>query len=307
MNVILVSSNLVKARTLTLTLTGVHLALLAGALFLVIVVLALGLNYLSLRYADKIDSPSLRSLVLSVQQEEHQKNQSYLRDSLNAMAVRMGQMQAQLLRLDSLGERLAELSGIKPQEFLFNQTLGQGGALSTLPSQDISFDEFNSKMNELSLTLNDRTDKLGALDTFLLQDRLKKKTLPTLAPVEARWFTSSFGLRIDPFTGKNAFHEGVDFIAEIGTPVMAAAGGVVVYSDYHPEYGNMIDIDHGNDLVSRYAHAAKRLVKPGQVVLRGQKIAEVGSTGRSTGPHLHFEVRHRGLPQNPTRFLKAPG
>ena len=307
MNVILVSSNLVKARTLTLTLTGVHLALLAGALFLVIAVLALGLNYLSLRYADKIDSPSLRSLVLSVQQEEHQKNQSYLRDSLNAMAVRMGQMQAQLLRLDSLGERLAELSGIKPQEFLFNQTLGQGGALSTLPSQDISFDEFNSKMNELSLTLNDRTDKLGALDTFLLQDRLKKKTLPTLAPVEARWFTSGFGLRIDPFTGKNAFHEGVDFIAEIGTPVMAAAGGVVVYSDYHPEYGNMIDIDHGNDLVSRYAHAAKRLVKPGQVVLRGQKIAEVGSTGRSTGPHLHFEVRHRGLPQNPTRFLKAPG
>jgi len=307
MNVILVSSNLVKARTLTLTLTGMHLALLTGALFLVIVVLALGLNYLSLRYADKIDSPSLRSLVLSVQQEEHQKNQSYLRDSLNAMAVRMGQMQAQLLRLDSLGERLAELSGIKPQEFLFNQTLGQGGALSTLPAQDISFDEFNSKMNELSLTLNDRTDKLGALDAFLLQDRLKKKTLPTLAPVEARWFTSSFGLRIDPFTGKSAFHEGVDFIAEIGTPVMAAAGGVVVYSDYHPEYGNMIDIDHGNDLVSRYAHAAKRLVKPGQVVLRGQKIAEVGSTGRSTGPHLHFEVRHRGLPQNPTRLLKAPG
>ncbi len=307
MNVILVSSNLVKARTLTLTLTGVHLALLAGALFLVIAVLALGLNYLSLRYADKIDSPSLRSLVLSVQQEEHQKNQSNLRDSLNAMAVRMGQMQAQLLRLDSLGERLAELSGIKPQEFLFNQTLGQGGALSTLPSQDISFDEFNSKMNELSLTLNDRTDKLGALDTFLLQDRLKKKTLPTLAPVEARWFTSGFGLRIDPFTGKSAFHEGVDFIAEIGTPIMAAAGGVVVYSDYHSEYGNMIDIDHGNDFVSRYAHAAKRLVKPGQVVLRGQKIAEVGSTGRSTGPHLHFEVRHRGLPQNPSRFLKAPG
>lgn len=305
MNVILISSNLVKLRTLTLT--GVHLALLAGALFLIIVVLVLGLNYLSLRYADKIDSPSLRSLVLSVQQEEHQKNQSYLRDSLNAMAVRMGQMQAQLLRLDSLGERLAELSGIKPQEFLFNQTLGQGGALSTLPSQDISFDEFNSKMNELSLTLNDRTDKLGALDAFLLQDRLKKKTLPTFAPVEARWFTSGFGLRIDPFTGKNAFHEGVDFIAEIGTPVMAAAGGVVVYSDYHPEYGNMIDIDHGNDLVSRYAHAAKRLVKLGQVVLRGQKIAEVGSTGRSTGPHLHFEVRHRGLPQNPTRFLKAPG
>jgi murein DD-endopeptidase MepM/ murein hydrolase activator NlpD len=214
MNVILVSSNLVKARTLTLT--GMHLALLAGVLFLTIVVLALGLNYVSLRYADKIDSPSLRSLVLSVQQEERQKNQSHLRDSLNAMAVRMGQMQAQLLRLDSLGERLAELSGIKPQEFLFNQTLGQGGALSTLPAQDISLDEFSRKMNELSLTLDDRTDKLGALDAFLLQDRLRKKTLPTLAPVEARWFTSGFGLRIDPFTGKNAFHEGVDLLLRSG-------------------------------------------------------------------------------------------
>ncbi|MBP0131926.1 MAG: M23 family metallopeptidase, partial [Nitrosospira sp.] len=107
--------------------------------------------------------------------------------------------------------------------------------------------------------------------------------------------------------GKSAFHEGVDFIAEIGTPVIASAGGVVVYSDYHPEYGNMVDIDHGNDLVSRYAHAARRLVKTGQVVLRGQRIAEVGSTGRSTGPHLHFEIRHRGLPQNPTRFLKSTG
>ncbi len=304
MNIILVSSSLAKVRTLTLN--GAHLVLLAGAMFLATVFLALGLNYLSVRYADKIDSPSLRSLVLSVHQEEHQKNQSYLRDSLNAMAVRMGQMQAQLLRLDSLGERLAELSGVKPQEFLFNRTLGQGGALSTLPAQDMSFEEFSGKMNELSRTLDDRADKLGALDSFFLEDRLKKKALPTLAPVEVKWSTSGFGLRIDPFSGKKAFHEGVDFIAEVGTPIIAAAGGVVVYSDHHPEYGNMIDIDHGNDFVSRYAHASRRLVKLGQVVLRGQKIAEVGNTGRSTGAHLHFEVRHKGLPQNPARFLKTP-
>ena len=96
-------------------------------------------------------------------------------------------------------------------------------------------------------------------------------------------------------------------MATTGTPIVAAASGVVVYSDYHPEYGNMIDVDHGNEFVSRYAHASKRLVKVGQVVVRGQKIAEVGSTGRSTGPHLHFEVRHKGLPQNPSRFLKMPG
>jgi murein DD-endopeptidase MepM/ murein hydrolase activator NlpD len=305
MNVILISNNLAKAKTLTLTST--HLVLLAGLFFLAAILLAMGLNYLSLRYADKIDSPSLRSLILSVQQEEHQKTQSYLRDSLNAMAVRMGQMQAQLLRLDSVGARLAELSGIKPQEFLFNQTPGQGGVMSTLPSQDMSFVEFNNKIEELSRVLEDRTDKLGALDSLLMQDRLRKKMLPSVMPVDAKWYSSGFGLRIDPFSGRSAFHEGVDFTAATGTPIVAAAGGVVVYSDYHSEYGNMIDIDHGNDFVSRYAHASKRLVKLGQVVVRGQKIAEVGSTGRSTGPHLHFEVRHRGLPQNPSRFLKMPG
>lgn len=305
MNVILISNNLAKARTLTLS--SAHLVLLAGAFLLAIVLLAMGLNYLSLRYADKIDSPSLRSLVLSVQQEEHQKTQSYLRDSLNAMAVRMGQMQAQLLRLDSVGARLAELSGIKPQEFLFNQSPGQGGILSTSPSEDISFVEFNNKIQELSLILDDRADKLGALDSVLMQDRLKKKMLPSVMPVSTKWYSSGFGVRIDPFTGRSAFHEGVDFTAATGTPIVAAAGGVVVYSGYHPEYGNMIDVDHGNDLVSRYAHASKRLVTQGQVVVRGQKIAEVGSTGRSTGPHLHFEVRHRGAPQNPSRFLKMPG
>lgn len=305
MNIILISSNLAKPRTVTLTTA--HVVLLAAVFFLSSILLAMGLNYLSLRYADKIDSPTLRSLVWSVQQEEHQKTQSYLRDSLNAMAVRMGQMQAQLLRLDSVGARLAELSGIKPQDFLFNQSPGQGGTLSTLPSQDISFAEFGNQIQELSVILEDRTDKLGALDSLLMQDRLKKKMLPSVMPIEAKWFSSRFGVRIDPFTGRSAFHEGVDFAAAVGTPIMAAAGGVVVYSDYHPEYGNMIDVDHGNDFVSRYAHASKRLVKPGQVVLRGQKIAEVGSTGRSTGPHLHFEVRHRGLPQNPSRFLKMPG
>jgi murein DD-endopeptidase MepM/ murein hydrolase activator NlpD len=304
MNVILISNNLAKPKTVTLS--SRHLVVLAAAFLGAAVLMAIGLNYLSLRYADKIDSPTLRSLVLSVQQEEQQKSQSYLRDSLNAMAVRMGQMQAQLLRLDSVGTRLAELAGIKPQDFLFNQIPAQGGVLPSLPSQDMSFLEFNNRIQELSRIVDDRADKLGALDSLLMQDRLRKKMLPSVMPVNAKWYSSGFGARIDPFTGRSAFHEGVDFIAATGTPIVAAANGVVVYSDYHPEYGNMIDVDHGNDLVSRYAHASKRMVKAGQIVVRGQKIAEVGSTGRSTGPHLHFEVRHRGLPQNPSRFLKMP-
>jgi murein DD-endopeptidase MepM/ murein hydrolase activator NlpD len=278
--------------------------LLFGALFLVVVLMVLGLNYLSLRYVDKIDSPSLRSFVMSVQQEDYEKKQQYLRDNLNAMAIKIGQMQAQLLRIDSVGERLVELSGIEPQEFLFNQMPGQGGALSTLPLQDISFGEFDNTVQHLSLTLEDRMNKLETLDSFMRQDRLKKKMLPSLMPVNVQWYSSSFGARIDPFTGKKAYHEGIDFVAELGAPIIAAASGMVVYSDLHPEYGNMIAVDHGNNLVSRYAHASKRMVKLGQVVMQGEKIAEVGNTGRSTGPHLHFEVRHKGLPQNPSRFLK---
>ena len=129
--------------------------------------------------------------------------------------------------------------------------------------------------------------------------------MPTMLPVKAPYNASGFGRRIDPFTGQWAMHEGIDFLAEPGSPVAAAAGGVVVFAGFHPQYGYMVDIDHGNDLVTRYAHCSKLLVKEGDVVARGRKIAEVGSTGRSTGPHLHFEVRFRGTAQNPTKFLLA--
>jgi murein DD-endopeptidase MepM/ murein hydrolase activator NlpD len=131
--------------------------------------------------------------------------------------------------------------------------------------------------------------------------------MPTLQPIVDGWFSSNFGYRIDPFTGENSFHEGIDFPAETGTPVVAAASGKVVYAEWHPQYGKMVEIDHGNGLVSRYAHAAELRVKEGDLVVRGQRIASVGSTGRSTGPHLHFEVRQNGVPQNPARFLAHSG
>ena len=119
------------------------------------------------------------------------------------------------------------------------------------------------------------------------------------------WFSSNFGVRIDPFTGESAFHEGIDFPAEAGTPILAAASGKVNYSGFHTQYGRMVEIDHGNGLVSRYAHASAVNVGEGDLVVRGQRIGAVGSSGRSTGPHLHFEVRLFGVPQNPARFLSA--
>ena len=305
MNIIFISNNSERARKLALT--KIHIVLLISVLLLIIVTVALSLNFISLRYADRIDTPLLRAVLVNPQEERHQKIQTHLQDNLNVMASKLGQMQAQLLRLDALGERLAESSGIESGDFAFNQMPGQGGARDDLSAEELSFSEFSLKLQELSNMLDERTDKLGALDSLLRHDRITKFVSPSEMPVETDWYSSGYGYRIDPFTGKRAFHEGVDFTAEVGAPIKAAAGGVVIYSDRHPEYGNMVEIDHGDDLVTRYAHASKRLVNLGEVVLQGQKIAEVGNTGRSTGPHLHFEIRHKDKPQNPAKFLKKPG
>ncbi|HUP93971.1 MAG TPA: M23 family metallopeptidase [Burkholderiales bacterium] len=305
MDIILVSGKLAKAKTITISLP--QIALFTFAILATIAILTTALNFAMLRRAADMNVPYVHRLLASLHQEQAARNESYLRENLNAMALRLGQMQAQLLRLDTLGERLAKLAGFRPQELMFGQTPGQGGALSSLPSQDLSFGDLTQQLDLLTRQVDDRGDKLGVLESLFTLDNARKKFVPPVLPVEAAWHSSDFGWRIDPFSGQRAFHEGVDFVAEQGTAVRAAAGGVVVYSEFHPQYGNMIEIDHGNDLVSRYAHAYKRLVSAGDVVLSGAKIAEVGRTGRATGTHLHFEVRHRGVSQNPTRFLRRPG
>ena len=305
MNIILVSERLAKARTITLRLP--HFALLGLGMMLSVVGLAAAINYVLLRYAAELNVPYLQSILLSAQQEQHAKTESYLRENLNAMAVRLGQMQAQLVRLDTLGERLAKLAGFKPQDLVFTEPPARGGAVSSLPPQDISLNDFSQQLDVLTRQVEDRGDKLGVLESLFTVDSAKKKLLPTILPVQGGWYSSNFGWRIDPFTGQRAFHEGIDVIVEHGTAFRAAAGGVVVFSAMHPQYGNMIEIDHGNGLITRYAHAFKRLVKVGDVVLRGTKIGEVGKTGRATGTHLHFEVRQHGAPVNPARFLRLPG
>jgi murein DD-endopeptidase MepM/ murein hydrolase activator NlpD len=188
---------------------------------------------------------------------------------------------------------------------MFGQQPGQGGAPSSIPSRDLSLGDLEQQVEALTRAVEDRGDRLGILESLLTLDNARKKLVPTMAPVHGAWNSSQFGWRIDPFSGQRAFHEGVDFNAHHGAEIRAAAGGVVVYTDLHPQYGNMVEIDHGNDLVTRYAHASKLLVKAGDVVLSGAKIAEVGRTGRATGTHLHFEVRHRGVAQNPTQFLRS--
>ena len=302
MNVILVSNSLAKTRSVTLN--NWHIASLVLLLFGLILGAALTLQYTLVRFGPEGLSDEMRTFLSKIQSAEQQRQQSYLHSSLDAMAARVGQMQAQMQRLDALGARLAKLTGMKPEEFQFDQPPAQGGPLVTKPSQGASVKGLDMQLDRLIHAVNDRGDKLLALQTMLLQNELNRKLLPSIPPITEGFYSSNFGWRLDPFTGENAMHEGVDYMVVAGTPIRASAGGVVAYSDQHPQYGKMVEIDHGNDIVTRYAHASRLVVKVGQVVRRGEKIAEVGSTGRSTGNHLHFEVRYKGNAQNPVRFLE---
>ncbi|MEI7842269.1 MAG: M23 family metallopeptidase [Gallionellaceae bacterium] len=302
MDIILVSNRLAKARSITLTKKHlIALGMMAMVLFLAAV---LTVQYAIVRLQPNAISNELKGWLASAQQDEQRKQQAFLHESMDTMAKNLGQLQARLARLDTLGARLAKMAGMKPQEFSFEQSPAQGGPYIPVSQQaDMSAGAMSEQLSALSSLLNDRGDKLTALETMLMQNTLSNHLLQSVAPINDGWHSSNFGWRIDPFTGKNAMHEGVDFMVQQGTPIYAAAGGIVVFSDYHPQYGNMIEIDHGNDIVTRYAHASKLMVKVGAVVRSGQEVAKVGSTGRSTGNHLHFEVRYKGMAQNPVRFL----
>ena len=302
MNIILVSNKLAKTRSVSLN--GIHLLMIAAIFLTLFLMAVLAAEYAIVRFQPSRISNEMRAWLATAQNHEQQKQQAYLRESLDTMAVSLGQMQARLLRLDSLGTRLVKVAGMKPQEIDFSQKPAQGGAYVPVGQQDISMSSMNQQLGNLSELMTDRGDKLAALETLLQQDRLRKKMLNTVAPVSSGWYSSNFGWRIDPFTGKSAMHEGVDFVVPLGTPIHSAASGIVVYAAMHPQFGNLVEIDHGNDILTRYAHASKLAVKVGQVVKRGQLVSYVGSTGRSTGNHLHFEVRFKGLAQNPVRFLQ---
>ncbi len=302
MQIILISDRLAKARSVTLSLS--HLVASAFLMGLIVLAATAGVYWLTLRYANEVPLPALHRLVLAAHESEAERSRAFVHQNLNAMAVKLGEMQAQLTRLDALGERVASLAGMR--DVKLTEAPGLGGAAPTLlPPQNLSLGDFSEKLLELSRQLDNRNDMLGVLESQLFEQAVKKKLMPTMLPVGAPYNASGFGKRIDPFTGQLAMHEGIDFLADPGTPVVAAADGIVVFAGFHPQYGYVVDIDHGNDLVTRYAHCSKLLVKEGDVVSRGRKIAESGSTGRSTGPHLHFEVRFRGAAQNPAKFLFA--
>ena len=302
MQIILISSRLAKARSVTIAPRHVVASVLG--LVMLLSVLTGGVYWATLHFASDIRIPFVEKMVAAAQKAEAEKARQYVQQNVNAMAVRLGEMQAQLARLDALGERLSTLGGIKPKDMHLNSPLGLGGAVSTMPTQDLSLNDLKSRVALLSRQMENRSDYYGVLDSELRDLIVRRKVMPTMAPVHAPR-GSGFGRRIDPFTGQLAMHEGIDFEVDKGTPVHAAAGGVVRFAGFHPQYGNLVEIDHGNDLSTRYAHLSKILVRTGEIVMRGAVIALSGSTGRATGPHLHFEVRYKGVAINPDRFLAA--
>ena len=289
MNIILVSNNMAKARTLHWWQALLALAVLMVSVSMLTAACILPQSHTVLKAVNPAAILSAQFNLVRDNPQEH----------VNALAIQLGQIQARVMRLDVLGERLAKIAGINETEL--GSPAAQGGPM--IRSHNLSEQELQQKMEFLTDEIERRADRYGALEALLLQQTLKKSTLPSAQPVDATFNSSSYGWRVDPFTGQMAFHEGLDFMAEVGTPIYAAASGIVVVAERQPEYGNIVKIDHGDGIETRYAHASRILVKPGQRVEKGQEIAEIGNTGRSTGAHLHFEVRLNGAALDPRKFL----
>lgn len=306
MNIIFVSNSMAKAKTLSV----LQVSMIALALVLVPVLLTL----LFIVPQESDPQQGVKSLIPAHLKFSFNNPQKHL----DAYAIQLGEMQARMMRLDAQSERLSKLAGekkdvhdtggtsTKPEAVKIDANKAppaRGGPL--VLDAPLSEADLQKKIAELLAQIEFSTDHLSNLEAKLLQQSVLKDTLPNSSPVTVAFNSSSFGWRLDPFNGHKAFHEGLDFPADTGTPIYAAAGGIVTTAEQTPDYGKLVKIDHGSGLETRYAHASRLLVKVGDRVEKGQEIAEVGSTGRSTGPHLHYEIRLDGNALDPRQYLKA--
>jgi murein DD-endopeptidase MepM/ murein hydrolase activator NlpD len=219
---------------------------------------------------------------------------------VNALAARLGELQAEANRLNALGERLTRIGQLQDGEFDFEKPVGVGGAG---PVRDMSKAELDSGLAQLDAQFSASGEQLSVLEALLFNRQLDMNAVPSREPIANSYITSGFGGRADPIVGGKQFHKGIDFEADVGDPVLAVADGVVSYSGVRSGYGNVIEIDHGNGYVTRYAHNSRLTRKVGELVRAGQEVAKAGSTGRSTGAHVHFEVWEHGRVVNPRNFL----
>jgi len=240
-----------------------------------------------------------------LQQAQIEENRTTARNHLDALALRLGRMQAQLMRLDALGDRLVTQADLDASEFDFTIAPPVGGPHDSTSLAATTVPDFIGMLDELDLAVADRTQKLGVLEQLIMNRNLSERIMPSGQAVEKGLLSSAFGKRIDPFTGKMEQHKGIDIAGKEGSDVLATGDGVVIWSDTRSGYGNLVEIDHGNGIITRYGHNKALLVKVGDTVRKGQAIALMGSTGRSTGPHVHIEVLRDGKQVNPSQYLSS--
>lgn len=299
MNIIFVSHSMAKPRILTIW----HIALIA--LSLIVIPILITYSYFSFQQGEQA-KPVVTPVTLA-KVEPKPEDKTAPQKHLDAYALMLGEMQARMISLDAQAERLAKLAGESKtiRENLAGikaEAMNIGGPLEVHSPK--SEQDLKKNIDHLLEMIEYQTEYLATVEAGLLQQSVYKDMLPNSSPVAAAYKSSSYGWRRDPFTKRRAFHSGLDFTARRGTPIYAAGDGVVTFSKRTSGYGRLVKIDHGSGLETRYAHASKLLVKSGERVSKGQVIAKVGSSGRSTGPHLHYEIRLNGAALDPRKYLK---
>jgi murein DD-endopeptidase MepM/ murein hydrolase activator NlpD len=304
MNVIVFSKRFGKARqfelgrpmAMTVTIATVGLVL-AG-------VLMAGVQLGRSGLADPVAQVGEWGAKLEQQRSEIAAARRDLQERLDALTSRVGQMNAHVIRLDALGRRLTDMANLDKGEFNFDSEPAVGGPEGLVESATVAAPDLTAMLDDLTNQIRDRERQLSVLESMISTRNLSRQVVPDGRPVLQGWISSHFGYRADPFTGRNAFHRGIDFAGPAGAQVVAVASGVVTFSKDRFGYGRTVEINHGNGYVTRYAHNQRALVAVGDTVQKGQPIALIGSTGRSTGPHLHFEVLKQGRAVDPMTFVR---
>lgn len=239
------------------------------------------------------------------QRAELAKVHAKAEEDAHALARRIAELQAHIIRLDAAGARMTQIASIDPKEFNFDKPPPVGGPETEAVGQPAVLEDVIGSLDRLQKQLGDRERQMRVLEDLLLASKLQREIKPSGWPVDGGYITSGYGNRVDPFTGLRTNHPGIDFAAAEGSEVLAVASGIVTEAGEKNGYGELIEINHGNGYVTRYGHNSRLLVKVGDRVVKGQRISLMGSTGRSTGPHVHFELLLNGNTVNPEQYVEA--
>lgn len=307
MNIILVGKRHGQSRAVS-----INAPVAVGLVFIVTALLALAgwSGYqLALGQVDPAESEESELMAewrskLHQQKDELAQLEQNVQQQVDALTLRLGEMQGRLLRLDALGQRFVESGLVASDEFDFDQPAAVGGPEDSLDGDSYTAPELTGMIDKLAKRIEDREQQLRMLDMVTSRQKLEKERYVQGRPITWGWLSSKYGYRSDPFTGKRTWHAGVDLAGKEGSDIISVAGGVVTYADERYGYGNLVEVDHGDGLVTRYAHAKTIEVNVGDVVQKGEVLALMGSTGRSTGPHVHFEVIRNGKSENPETYIK---